>query len=69
MEAKYWRDTNQDMDRKRRRQAEFLVHQQLPWELISEVAVMKKTVEHKVRAMLEQEGDATPVRTQRAWYY
>ncbi len=39
MKAKYWNDTNDDPDRKRRRQAEFLVHDFFPWELVSYVGV------------------------------
>ena len=69
MEAKYWRDTLDDMDRKRRRQAEFLVHGSMPWELIAEIIVMKKSVEGKVREILIREGDTTPVQTRRSWYY
>lgn len=69
MKARYWSDTLEDTDRKRRRQAEFLVHRLMPWTLVSEIVVVKKSVQQVVQAMLEQEGDATPVRTNRAWYY
>ena len=31
MESRYWNDTNEDNDRKRRRQAEFLVRYFFPW--------------------------------------
>ena len=31
MQSRYWNDTNDDPDRKRRRQAEFLVHEFFPW--------------------------------------
>ena len=69
MEAKYWNDTLEDGDRRRRRQAEFLVHESVPWDLISEIVVMKKSVEDKVREVLTSVGDTTPVQTQRNWYY
>ena len=69
MKAKYWSDTLDDMDRKRRRQVEFLVHRLMPWSLVTEIAVMNKSVEKKIRSLLEIEGDATAVRTARAWYY
>lgn len=69
MRARYWSDTYEDMDRKRRRQAEFLVHRLMPWTSISEIVVMKKSIEQIVQSMLEQEGDATVVRAERAWYY
>ena len=69
MKAKYWSDTLEDGDRRRRRQAEFLVHESMPWDLITEIVVMKKSVEVKVREVLTSVGDTTPVRTQRNWYY
>lgn len=37
MKDTYWADTPEDGDRKRRRQAEFLVHQFCPWRLITEI--------------------------------
>src|SRR5208283_661951 len=48
MTAKYWHDTLEDGDRVRRRQAEFLVHQFFPWELITEVAVIDSKVQAHV---------------------
>ena len=69
MRAKYWSDTLTDMDRKRRRQAEFLVHRLMPWSLISQIVVMKRSVEQIVHTILEQEGDATAVLTKPVWYY
>ena len=69
MNVTYWSDTLEDMDRKRRRQAEFLVHRLMPWSLVTEIVVMNKSVEKKIRSLLEIEGDATAVRTARDWYY
>jgi len=34
MGERYWRDTVEDPDRSRRRQAEFLVHRFYPWNLV-----------------------------------
>ncbi len=48
MRARYWNDTQEDGDRKRRRQAEFLVHRFVTWGLISEIAVKTKIVERTV---------------------
>lgn len=39
MNSKYWNDTDADPDRCRRRQAEFLVHDFSPWELVSGIGV------------------------------
>ncbi len=41
MKARYWHNTDDDSDRKRRRQAEFLVYQKLPVELINRIVVLK----------------------------
>ena len=53
MEARYWRDTNEDNDRKRRRQAEFLVRNFLPWELITEIGVMNSTIKANTENILQ----------------
>jgi len=47
MESRYWFDTNEDNDRKRRRQAEFLVRNIFPWELITEIGVINYTIKAK----------------------
>jgi hypothetical protein len=39
MQSQYWNDTAEQPDRKRRRQAEFLVHECFPWKLIREIGV------------------------------
>ena len=35
MKSKYWNDTDEDPDRKRRRRAEYLVHQLFPWHCLT----------------------------------
>ena len=69
MRAQYWKDTIDDPDRKRRRQAEMLVHCFLPWDLIMAIGVQKPSTENLV---LEAIGDAShqpPVSVRRDWYY
>ncbi|MCH8963013.1 MAG: DUF4433 domain-containing protein, partial [Bacteroidetes bacterium] len=39
MQARYWNNTLQDSDRKRRRQAEFLIHTFCPWERLLGIGV------------------------------
>ena len=36
MESKYWHDTDEDNSRKRRREAEFLIHKFCPWTLVKD---------------------------------
>jgi ssDNA thymidine ADP-ribosyltransferase, DarT len=61
MESKYWYDTDEDPNRKFRRQAEFLVHDAFPWELIQEIGVINQSVQTQVRQILQQVHDFTPV--------
>jgi hypothetical protein len=69
--ADYWRDDINDMDRQRRKQAEFLVHRFCDWSLIDEIGVLDRTVKMKVEEMLEQfpRGLHRPVAIHRNWYY
>lgn len=52
MNEKYWNDTVSDGDRKRRRQAEFLVHDALPFPLVREVIAMTDATAKRARAAL-----------------
>ncbi|MEH2467821.1 type II toxin-antitoxin system toxin DNA ADP-ribosyl transferase DarT [Nostoc sp.] len=69
MEAYYWADTEEDGDRKRRRQAEFLVHQFFPWQLIQEIGVINTTIQAQVRQILQNFKVKTPVGVYSKWYY
>jgi hypothetical protein len=68
---RYWRDTVTDMDRQRRKQAEFLVHRSCPWSLIQEIAVINTEVGDRVEAI--QAGfpasERKLVKVERNWYY
>jgi hypothetical protein len=69
MKAHMWANTPEDGDRMRRRMAEFLVHDYLPWSCITEVAVRNDAVSQRVRSVLASLGDQTPVRVRTDWYY
>ena len=69
MEEKYWSNTDDDPDRKRRRQAEFLVHHFFPWHLIREIGVMNTKIQIKVREILQKFNKQTPVEVYSEWYY
>ncbi len=68
---RYWHDTIDDMDRQRRKQAEFLVHRFCGWSLIREIAVINRRMVERVEAVLEEfPADLRrPVRLRRGWYY
>lgn len=69
--AKWWRDTVEDMDLQRRKQAEFLVHRFCPWDRIQEVGVIDSGMREEVKKVLAAfpESMKKPVRVQRDWYY
>lgn len=68
---RYWADNLNDMDRQRRKQAEFLVHRFCDWALIQEVAVIDQAVKGDVEAILNGYPAAMrkPVHVRTAWYY
>jgi hypothetical protein len=69
--ARLWRDTVDDMDRQRRKQAEFLVHEFCPWEVIQEIGVIDGVAQAQVEAILKQfdVNMRRLVHTRREWYY
>ena len=54
LESKYWNDTDEFPDRKRRRQAEFLVHESVPLELFLGIGVRDQRIKTKVNDILEK---------------
>ena len=54
LKEKYWNDTPQDNDRQRRKQAEFLVWQSLPWDLIGGVGVLDPVMKQRVEGIIQQ---------------
>jgi hypothetical protein len=71
MSSEYWNDTDKDPDRKRRRQAEFLVHQKLPWTAIQRIGVVSDEIADRVREIMERcDASHRPkVLTKPEWYY
>jgi hypothetical protein len=68
---RYWADTLEDMDRQRRKQAEFLVHRRCDWELIQEIGVLNGAAKARVESVLCQFAPAIhrPVSIRQEWYY
>jgi hypothetical protein len=69
MRATIWRNTDEDPDRRRRRMAEFLIHDALPLDLVSEIAVMDARVQPHVAALAASNGLSIPVAIRRNWYF
>ena len=69
MKSIYWYDTNQDGDRKRRRQAEFLVHEFFPFTLFDSIGVINKTMAFQVDNLIQQLEKKPLVQIEPTWYY
>lgn len=69
MKLKVWKDTQQARDRKRKRQAEFLVHDWFPWELIAGIAVIDEYRLNLVRGIVRQTTLQPQIKVKRNWYY
>jgi hypothetical protein len=69
MRARYWFNTAEDPDRRRRRMAEFLVRRALPLELVTEFAVYDQNMATQVAGMLAAAGLSHSVSVRRDWYF
>lgn len=68
--ATMWKDTIEDMDRQRRKQAEFLVHRFCPWDIIESIGVRSRAMQERVERALGAASSAVrPVRINSDWYY
>lgn len=69
MQAKYWQPTDDDNDRRRRRMAEFMVHQQFPANCIRAIVVANELVAERVHQQLINFAGRVSVRIQPEWYF
>lgn len=71
MRARMWNDTDRCPDRKRRRQAEFMIHRFCPWPLIGGIAVIDNRMKRQVEGVLDRfpRLHRPIVRVERGWYY
>lgn len=69
MRSSVWMDTAEYPDRKSRRQAEFLVYQQVPWGCIREIGVYDNAVRQRVLTLLQSLSHQPRVAVCRGWYY
>lgn len=68
---RYWRDDLSDMDRERKKQAEFLVYQCCSWSLIQEIVVIDAGMKRRVETIQVAfpAAQRRVVRVDRNWYY
>jgi hypothetical protein len=69
MRARYWFNTPDDPDRRRRRMAEFLVHRSLPLGSVARLVVHDRGVASHVAGVLQAAGSAVPLAIRRSWYF
>lgn len=69
MRARYWANTDDDGDRVRRRQAEFLVHEAVRLDLIDHLAVYHAQAAVAVGGLTGATSRQTRVRVRRGWYF
>lgn len=69
IKAKYWAPTDDDKDRVRRKQAEFLVRNYVPWSCIKRIGVQNDDVLGRVVDMLEGLAGAPIAKCVPNWYY
>jgi hypothetical protein len=69
MRAHYWANTPEDSDRRRRRCAEFLVHEALALALVAEIGVYDDDMRSRVARLVEEAGLPIAVRVRSDWYF
>lgn len=69
MESNYWNDTDEDMNRKARRQSEFLVYNQVPLSACLGFAVYSYEAKVAIEKILEKKNLSIPVAVRRHFYY
>jgi hypothetical protein len=67
--AKDWFDTESDPDRKRKKQAEILIHQDYNIENLIGIGVFNESALRKVTALLSKLGVTLKVKVALEWYY
>ena len=69
--SRSWRSTVNDMDRQRRKQAEFLVHKFFPWDIIKLIIVLNSKIESKIESILSQFDDSMnkKIKADKTLYY
>jgi len=69
VKAKYWNNNENDPDRKRRKQAEFLVNKSIPWIAIQSICVYNSTAKQYVQNILNSRNISCTVLIKTDYYY
>lgn len=69
VKATQWNDTVEDSDRKRRKQAELIVHNEVPVDCLAGIAVYNDSAKQKVELMVQNAQKNFKVIVKKSWYY
>ncbi len=69
IKAEYWANTDDDPDKKRRKQAEFLVYEKFPVTGIIGIGVMNENIKQASEKILLQNNIKNDVKIIKKWYY
>lgn len=69
MRETYWHDTPPHLDRKRRRQAEFLVYNQVGFSAFIGIGVINQQIQQRIEVTLAAHQIKLPVVVRQNWYY
>lgn len=69
MHSEFWNDTVDYPDRKRKRQAEFLIHQALPLQYLTGIATYTTATKLKVEELVQDSGHSLNVHEVPKFYY
>ncbi|WP_410514030.1 DUF4433 domain-containing protein [Paenibacillus sp. BR2-3] len=69
MNSRYWNDTTDYPDRKRKRQAEFLAFEYFPLASILEIGVINGSIHDQTSKIIQEKEVYIPVKVRRDWYY
>ena len=71
IKSRIWRNTPDQPDRKRKKQAEFLIHQFFPWDCVIGLAAINEQMAGKAREILNSTSDShlPPIKALPRWYY
>jgi hypothetical protein len=64
-----WKNTLSEPDRKRLKQAEFLVHRSCPWTLVERIGVLNQSIAAQVREIIAGAAHQPAVTIEPNWYY
>lgn len=69
LQSRMWGRTDADPDRPRRRQAEFLIQGEVPWDVVRGIAVRTQAMRDKVAQIIQNHSHQPKILVLPEWYY